>query len=77
MAEEAAEKEEFEDGEIRQDTLYLYECPEHGLFVDFYEPGTCPECEKECTKLDEAKMLTLIHVTKETKRIEAISLKRE
>ena len=69
--------EKFEDGEIKEDILYLYECPEHGFFVDFYEPGSCPECNKDNLKpLDHATILTFIHVTKEARTIQAVSLKR-
>lgn len=71
-----AEKE-FENGEIKEDALYLYECPEHGLFIDFYKPNECPECERRLEPIDEVKIVTLIHITKEAKTIEAVSLKRE
>ena len=69
--------EEETEGEILQDTLFLYECPEHGLFVDFSEPGSCPICGKDGLQpLDKTEILTIIQIEKQSKKIEALSLKR-
>jgi len=43
---------EKEDGEILQDAPFLYECSEHGLFVDLSEPGTCPINNSSTYKLN-------------------------